>query len=833
MSLRNSAAVGRAVLIVAAAVGALSAQAPLNDSCLFPTVVAPGINPSAPGGASGSTYSNVVATDSSGFLAVSCAGVNAIRRDLFFLYTASCSGTTTVATCTPPGFAGGTLADTVIEVYPSSACVVLAPPLACNDQACGSLSSAQFDAAINTSYLIRVGSKTNVGGTFYLTVTPPAAPGDDCAAPEPLAVGANSGSTSCATPSSASCAGFPASNADVWRSFTPAANCLLTVTVSGPGADRLGAFSGACGSLTSLDCDASAPYDVEVVATAGVTYLFRVGRSGAEGADASFTITLDCAALGGNDECATPAPIFDGVNPGAPNGASGFTFSNYGATSSAGFGAPGSCSGGGHPGRADVFFVYTSTVDGLVRIETCTPAGFVAGSLNDTILEVFDASACGGAGAAIACNDQSCGLLSAVEFTAVFGQNYLVRVATWETQAGFDGSFYLTVDASRNEACATAQLVAAGTVHGTTAGAAGSVVPSICAGVLDATPDVWYRVVVPYECDLTVAVSGAGADRLATYSGACGILALVDCDTNAANLAYRESPAPAGATRYFRVAKSSGATGAFALTVTTPLPPVNDHCGGAIAVFDGVNPAGPHGAVGQTFSNVGATSASGFGVPAPCAPFGSRSDVFFLYTSTCSGFTRVSTCAPAGFPAADYDTVLSVYPASACPGGSSAPLACNQDFGGVCSELLFPSAEGQSYLIRVASPNLPEDAEGAFRLTITPPFCLDMDAPNGPGSIRIRNRFGPPNAVAFTVLTLTAGTYPSAPFFGISPSVTEIVLQIASGVPPFVNVLDADGHSTFGPLLGAPTLTLYGVTFVVDAAGQIVLWTAPTSFQIP
>jgi hypothetical protein len=208
--------------------------------------------------------------------------------------------------------------------------------------------------------------------------------------------------------------------------------------------------------------------------------------------------------------------------------------------------------------------------------------------------------------------------------------------------------------------------------------------------------------------------------------------------------------------------------------------------------------------------------------------------VFYTYVATCTGTTLISMCPTTPYPnAPGFDTLLEVYASTTCPGGSTTPLACDDQGCGGFSEVQFAATAGVAYLVRVSSWGTSEVTEGAFRLEVDPDFCLFMDAPSGPGSLRIRNVSGPPNTVAVTVLTVFPGNYPAGLFFGIDPTFTEIILQASAGTPPFINVLDADGNSTFGPILGAPPLTLYGVSLALNAFGQIGDVTPPVAFTIP
>ena len=167
--------------------------------------------------------------------------------------------------------------------------------------------------------------------------------------------------------------------------------------------------------------------------------------------------------------------------------------------------------------------------------------------------------------------------------------------------------------------------------------------------------------------------------------------------------------------------------------------------------------------------------------------------------------------------------------------------ACDDDGGagnGVSSISFQPTA-GSIYLIRIATawpvgstaPNQ-QTTEGQFNLTVSRPFTFAMDAPLGPGSIRLRNLNGPPFSAALTVLTLAPGAFPNGWLFGLDPTFADIQLAVTYG-PPFINLLNAAGGSSFivGP--GLPSFTLYGVTLKLGLAGQITGASPPVAFTIP
>jgi hypothetical protein len=92
--------------------------------------------------------------------AASCGQVN---DDLYFNYTATCSGLLTISTC-------GSEFDSILAVYDNDACA-LATQQGCNSSACGDDGSVQFAALETGTYTIRVGSSVaGAEGKGYLTI---------------------------------------------------------------------------------------------------------------------------------------------------------------------------------------------------------------------------------------------------------------------------------------------------------------------------------------------------------------------------------------------------------------------------------------------------------------------------------------------------------------------------------------------------------------------------------------------------------------------------------------------------------------------------------------
>ncbi len=226
---------------------------------------------------------------------------------------------------------------------------------------------------------------------------------------------------------------------DVWYVFNRPTSVRLTVVADSSVFQPIVAiYTGTCGALTAVACGGAS---VTLVTTPNVNYLVRV--TSATSSLGVFKLSTFAEVLATNDDCSGALPIHDGLNPGV--GESGYLFSNVGATNSSVFAD--TCAGAGHPGGRDVFFVYTATC-AAATIDTCTPNGFLPGSLENTIVSIYPITACVPSGpppAALACNDNGdCQPGSSrVSFHTTPGTQYLVRVSSFVTASS--GSFYLTV----------------------------------------------------------------------------------------------------------------------------------------------------------------------------------------------------------------------------------------------------------------------------------------------------------------------------------------------------------------------------------------------------
>ncbi len=129
---------------------------------------------------------------------------------------------------------------------------------------------------------------------------------------------------------------------------------------------------------------------------------------------------------------------------------------------------------------------------------------------------------------------------------------------------------------------------------------------------------------------------------------------------------------------------------AFQLFGTDLAGPTNDDCADAILVTDGF----------MTFSTAGATTDGPEmpEYPPECQDFGYthlESDVWFEYYASCSGDLTVSFCG------SRFDTKMAIYDdCGSCPPRVD-PVACNEDYCNLQSELTMPVVQDECYRIRL------------------------------------------------------------------------------------------------------------------------------------
>jgi hypothetical protein len=206
--------------------------------------------------------------------------------DVWFDYTPTATGLATATTCTPAGFAAGSLVDTVLDVFAPGPC----PPsssgfLDCNDDSCPGLSTTSFQVVSGSTYRIRASGFGAAAGTFYLSISVaniPAPSNDQCSSPIALVAGTNGPYTNIGASNSAVLASCSSSHSDVW--FT-VGGCvgLLTVDTCGSSFDTVLTVYPSCGG-PELACNDDGwcgfQSSVSFTTTTTAPYLVRVATLG-------------------------------------------------------------------------------------------------------------------------------------------------------------------------------------------------------------------------------------------------------------------------------------------------------------------------------------------------------------------------------------------------------------------------------------------------------------------------------------------------------------------------------------------------------------------------
>ncbi|MFO0830350.1 MAG: hypothetical protein U0637_00775 [Phycisphaerales bacterium] len=635
---------------------ALAAHAqPDNDNCASATVASLG----------GNAWDNTDATtDGSG----SCgfAG-NTGTADVWFRFTPAVSDNYFLDTCS-----AGSINDTMLGVYDSCG----GSEIACNDDFCGLLSRITMAMSAGTTYYIRVAewAVTPVFGNGTLTITqaPPPPANDNCANAIPVTVGASvSLDTTGATDDGAASCGFGGSpgHHDVWYSFTaPSAGCFAFSTCNGTLDTIVSVFDGCGGSEIACDddfCGFASSSTARAVLTNGQHVLVRVAGWGTLD-EGPTTLDVTQGVVPANDLCANAIAL----NVGIP-----VAFDN----SCAGTEGASSCGFGGDPGANDIWYTFTAPAAGPYRIDTCQSNGL------DTQLGAYDS--CGGS--EVACNDDACGLSSAITVNAAAaGQMFVIRLAGWGGTQG-QGIINVTVPPP-NDTCAGAIPVTVGTTAFDTTAASNDDATN-CGG---SGPEVFYSFTPAASGGYTIDTFGSGFDTiLAVVASDC--TTELACNDDSGSLQSMLSIGlTAGTTYIIQVDGFGGASGAGSLNISGPIAgPANDLCENATPATVGSNP----------FNN----QFAGTDGSASCGTGGSTgsADVWFSFTAPATQDYRLDTCG-------SFDTLLSVQ--DSC-GGSE--LACNDDTCGLSSALTLSATAGTTYRIRVAS--WAAGVTGSGSLTIT------------------------------------------------------------------------------------------------------------------
>lgn len=656
-----------------------AAPPPANDNCANATPI---------GDVTNLAFSTVNATFDGG-------GTCLTSPNLWYVYTASCTGTATISLC-------GSSYDTKMAVYDGYSCSPLPTQLGCNDDYCSLQSQLIVPVVGGNQYLIEVGGYGSSTGNGVLTTscTPSgsAPPNDDCTgAPDintfPTTV---TGTTVGAT---IDCPGVLNWNS-VWYKLDLPYGCNNLLVDYCPTPDwSIYQVGVVIYNSCPPNCSSYILYSGINWPTCGSGYVnpqisftnlpagsywfpvFVADNAANPFHDFGITFSVaECPPAQPGDNCAMALPIFN--LPFDTTGNSCGFANDYDET----------CpySGGSAP---DVVYSYSPATNEGINISLCN-------STYDTKLFVYE-DACA-SGTAIACNDDACGsdgyksAIYGLGLTA--GHTYYIVVDGYGTSCGdYDLSVTSAGAGPANDNCDGAVAVALPecpdviTVNGTTVGATID-----CPGVLNWN-SVWYKFDLPYASNKLSIDFCPTATPIATVGIVLYNSCPVDCPSYILTSGYQWTTCPNGNTgpqlwwnglpagTYYLPVYLVDYSGSpfmdfsFNACVQPLVAPPNDNCENATPVGDVTNLA---------FS----TAAASFDGPGLCQ---TAPNVWYCYTASCNGNAHIALCG------SSYDTKLGVYDGCTCP--PTTLLGCNDDGCGgyLQSDLSIPVVMGQTYLIEV------------------------------------------------------------------------------------------------------------------------------------
>ena len=268
---------------------------------------------------------------------------------------------------------------------------------------------------------VTTGTSFLVGGTY------------DCVAADPItgtgSFAVNTTGATTNTQQSGSCAN---ANNDVWFSWTaPSTGIATLATCGGVSVDSVVAAYNGAGCPTGanlLSCNddfCGLQSQITFPVTGGSVYTLQLGAFGTT-TTYSGTFTLNISVPAGNDACTAPV-VISGLGP--------HNFDNTAATTGAEGQAEAICNFFGSTAIAhDLWFSWTAPSTGTFSLSSCSQTTV------DTKFAVYNGAGCP-TSAAIACNDDACGLQTGLCFNATSGQTYSIQIGTYPFANGGAGTF--------------------------------------------------------------------------------------------------------------------------------------------------------------------------------------------------------------------------------------------------------------------------------------------------------------------------------------------------------------------------------------------------------
>jgi len=344
-------------------------------------------------------------------------------RNIWYCYTASCTGDVTVSLL-------GSSFDTMLAVYDGCGCDPTSSDLiACNDDSTGYQSQVTFSAKAGNEYLIEVGGNDAAKGQGVMSIScdkqkPPEPPvsDDDCVDAE--SIGEVSGLGFDTTGATFDGPGLCMTSPNIWYCYTATCTGYVAVSLSGSSFDTMLAVYDGCYCYPTSDdlieCNDDSGYgtasQVTFFAAAGQRYLIEVGGFGSDTGQG--VLSISCGGWwpgpsSSNDDC------YDADSIG---NVTDLDFNTGGST----FDGPGLCMT-----SPNIWYCYTASCTGDITIS-------LAGSSFDTMLAVYDGCDCYlTEDDLIECNDDSgYDTTSEITFAAIAGRRYLIEIGGFDSETG-------------------------------------------------------------------------------------------------------------------------------------------------------------------------------------------------------------------------------------------------------------------------------------------------------------------------------------------------------------------------------------------------------------
>lgn len=232
--------------------------------------------------------------------------------------------------------------------------------------------------------------------------------------------------------------------ADVWYYYTASQAGIATVATCGGSMDSViaiwndGAPAGSCPTTQVLCLDDSCGLETSVSFPVAAGQKFFLELGGFNGATYSATFTVAESVPMANDDC-NGSVLIVGNGPHSFD-TTAATTGSQGQTEAACFFS------GTSAVNQDVWYRWVATATGSIELSLCN-----GGAAFDSKVAVYAGAGCPAA-AALACNDDSCALVSALCFQATAGNTYTIQVGGY-TGASGTGTFTFTPTAGPTGGC--------------------------------------------------------------------------------------------------------------------------------------------------------------------------------------------------------------------------------------------------------------------------------------------------------------------------------------------------------------------------------------------